>query len=126
MLLWENNAETSPGFAGYRLYRTEGQYSPDFQEIFACGTGTANTTIVNSYEDLILATNTGYHYYITTFDDGSSNDGISLESSKCWTRTNRPAILTVNPVILTDLYVDPTGDDNNTAGNIEGILLKTR
>jgi len=114
LLFWDNNAETSPGFAGYKLYRAEWHFETDYQEIFACGQGTANLTLVNSYVDSILEDSTYYFYYITAFDDGSANNGIPLESSKFWTRTNWPAYLIDHPVVPADLYVDPAGDDSNS------------
>ena len=114
LLFWDNNAETSPGFAGYKLYRAEWHFETDYQEIFACGQGTDNLTLVNSYVDSILEDSTYYFYYITAFDDGSANNGIPLESSKFWTRTNWPAYLIDHPVVPADLYVDPAGDDNNS------------
>lgn len=114
LVFWDNNAETVPGFTGYKLYRAEGYYDTDYQEIFACGQGTANLTLVNSYEDSVLDDSTDYYYYIIAFDDGSTNNGVPLESSKFWTRTNRPAYLIDHPLVYADLYVNPAGDDNNT------------
>ena len=122
LLFWSNDAETSPGFAGYKLYRAEGRFETDYQEIFACGLGTSNITLVNSFEDSIVEDSTDYFYYITSFDDGSSNNGIPLESSMFWSRTERPASLTDNPVVPTDLYVSPIGNDNNTGLSIDDPL----
>lgn len=92
MLQWSNNAESWPGFAGYRLYRAIHTPDTTFQEIFSCGPG------VNSFDDITAARGFDYYYYIVSFDDGSNNTGQmnptgSLQSSLFYTRTNEPAFL---------------------------------
>ncbi|MBL7135690.1 MAG: fibronectin [Candidatus Marinimicrobia bacterium] len=77
-LLWNNSAESSPGFAGYKIYCAEGRYDTTFQEIFACGPGTDHPDVVNSYEDTDVTYGHDYYYYIVSFDDGSANNGIPL------------------------------------------------
>ncbi len=97
-LSWSNNAESSPGFAGYRIYRA--QYLPDttYQEIFACGSGTTHPQVVNEYEDTDPARGFDYYYYIVSFDDGTKNNTNAnpkgaLQSSRFYTQTTRPAKL---------------------------------
>jgi len=102
ILNWGKNAETHPGFAGYRVFRA--MHTPDttFTEIFACGKGTENPTLVNSYDDVSAVRGFNYYYYIVSFDDGSNNNsslnpGGSLQSSLFLTRTNEPAFLKRQP-----------------------------
>ncbi len=94
-LSWSNNAESHPGFSGYRIYRSIFQPDTTFDLIYECG-GTSGNPIVNEYDDTDLQRGFDYYYYITTFDDGSANDfhpGVPLESSKFYTLTNSPAFL---------------------------------
>jgi len=98
MLRWSRNAESWPGFAGYRIYRAIHTADTTFDEIFACGRGTDNPQIVNAYDDVKAVRGFDYYYYIVSLDDGSNNDaqlnpGGSLYSSLFYTRTNEPAHL---------------------------------
>ncbi|MCA9742201.1 fibronectin [candidate division KSB1 bacterium] len=97
-LSWANNAETHPGFAGYRVYRAVAKFDTTYDVIFECGPGTANPQIVNEYDDTTPVRGFAYYYYITSFDDGSNNSspanpGGELESSLFWTQTTQPAML---------------------------------
>lgn len=97
-LSWSNNAESWPGFAGYRVYRQVAHYDTTFDMIYECGPGT-NTPVTNSYDDTSAVRGFSYYYYITTFDDGTNSPGTVLnpsgvlESSLFWTRTIEPAFL---------------------------------
>ncbi len=99
-LSWSKTAETWPGFAGYKIYRAVGKYDTTYQQIFACGKGTGNPTLVTEFEDTTAIRGKAYYYYMTSFDDGSNNPGTpgnpagALESSIFWTRTIEPAFLT--------------------------------
>ena len=105
MLSWSKDAESTPGFAGYKVYRAISKYDTTFDLIFACGKGTDNPEVVNSYNDFTAIRGQSYYYYLTSFDDGSNNlvssytaenrpnpPGI-LESGMFWTRTTEPAYL---------------------------------
>jgi hypothetical protein len=95
-LTWSNNAESWSNFRGYKLYRAINIPDTTYDMIFECGPGTANPTIVNSYDDLTPQRGFDYYYYISSYDDGSTNDvkpGVPLESSKFLTMTNEPAYL---------------------------------
>jgi hypothetical protein len=122
-LLWDTSAESWPKFAGYRVYRAVGLYDTAYQEIFACGAGTANPTIVNSYDDVTVVEGLDYYYYIQTFDDGTNVEGRPLHSSLFWTRTNAPARLSDKVYVDADLYVSPNGSDINSGLTPENPLL---
>ncbi len=113
ILEWADNAESWPGFAGYRIFRARDIPDTTYQEIFACGKGTDNPTIVNRYEDTEASRGFDYYYYIVSFDDGSNNDGTfnpagSLQSSRFLTQTNEPANLKRPPGnSLEDIRVVP-------------------
>ena len=92
-LSWANNAESWPGFAGYRVFRAIGQFDTTFTEVFACGRGTANPQVVNSYDDVTAVRGQSYYYYVASFDDGSKSNGTELRSSLFWTRTIEAARL---------------------------------
>jgi hypothetical protein len=72
-LKWTDNAESWPGFAGYKVYRSI--HTPDtlFNEIFACGKGTDHPQVVNSFDDITATRGFDYYYYVVSFDDGKSN-----------------------------------------------------
>lgn len=98
MLSWSNNAETFPGFAGYRLYRSIHKADTTYKEIFACGPGTENPEIVNTFDDITAQRGFDYYYYLVSFSDGSNNNspanpGGPLHSSMFYTRTTEPAKL---------------------------------
>ena len=85
-------------FGGYKIFRAEGKPDTVFTEIFACGAGTKNPQIVNTFDDLTAVRGFSYFYYISAFNDGSNNNTNAnphgpLYSSKYYTRTTEPAFL---------------------------------
>jgi hypothetical protein len=113
-LEWSNNATTWPNFAGYEIYRSKENPDTAFEKIFACGPNTSHPVIVHAYNDSSVNLDEGYYYYIITFDDGSTNNGIPLHSSIFWTKTNIATYPDSIPGVFADLYVSPSGDDNNS------------
>lgn len=98
MLKWSNNAESYPGFAGYKIYRAIHQADTTYKELFACGAGTSNPQVVNEFADMTAQRGFDYYYYIVSFSDGSNNNsqanpGGPLYSSMFYTRTTEPAKL---------------------------------
>ncbi|MFH1319266.1 MAG: fibronectin, partial [Bacteroidota bacterium] len=91
VLSWAKNAESAPGFAGYNIYRAK--FVPDTTyELIK----TINGSGTNLYPDLTPQRGFDYYYYITAFNDGSTNDvnpGVPLESGKFYTMTSEPAFL---------------------------------
>lgn len=98
-LEWTNESEQGiDDFGGYRIYRALGRPDTTFEEIFACGIGTANPQIVHEFDDTTPQRGFSYYYYIVAFDDGSENDtpanpGGSLHSNPEYTITTEPARL---------------------------------
>ncbi len=89
VLSWANNAESSPNFAGYNIYRAIVVPDTTYDLI-----ATMNGAGVNIYNDLSPLRGTDYYYYITAFDDGTVDpSGSVLESSKFYTMTSEPAFL---------------------------------
>jgi len=113
-IAWADNAVIWSNFAGYEIYRSTNFISPDFELIFSCGLGTPNSAIVHTFNDSSVIAGTDYYYFIQVFDDGSTNNGVPLKSSKFWTLTNEPATLTNNPGVYADLFVSTGGNDNNS------------
>lgn len=96
LLDWEDNAESWPNFVGYRVYRAIHKPDTTFDMIFECGPGTSNPDVVSEFMDRTAQRGFDYYYYVTSFDDGTTNishPGVSLESSLFWTRTIEPAYL---------------------------------
>jgi len=140
-LKWSNNAESWPGFAGYKIYRAI--HTPDtlFEEIFACGKGTKNPQVVNSFDDMTAIRGFDYYYYIVSFDDGSKNQttanpGGSLHSGIFYAKTINPTNLkrkageslsdiriVPNPYSIRarDLQFGDSGPDRIMFYNIPGI-----
>jgi hypothetical protein len=94
---WSASAESSPNFAGYKLYRSEGKTDTTYDLIYECGKG------VLSYDDQSAKRGSNYYYYIQTKSDGSDNPGNPalnipagepLVSSRYYTMTNNPTFLT--------------------------------
>lgn len=91
--------ESANGFRGYRLFRAEGRSDSTFRVIFECGPGTANPQVAYAFDDVTPIRGVNYYYYITSFGDPSANTGGgltpagSLESSRFYTQTYRPAQL---------------------------------
>ncbi|NQV42221.1 MAG: fibronectin [Candidatus Marinimicrobia bacterium] len=91
-------SEEDPNFGGYRLYRGIGSADTTHEEIFACGYGTENPTLVYEYDDLSPSRGQSYYYYIVAFNDGSNNQTDlnpkgPLHSSRYYTQTTQPATL---------------------------------
>jgi len=119
---WDDVAESAGDFAGYRVYRASGNPGPTVQEnqligqwerVFACGAGTGNS-LTHEYEDDAAKRGVAYYYYVTAFDDGTSNDpGVFgtkevLESGRYRNRTTRAAHLTRPPgELLSEIRVVP-------------------
>jgi hypothetical protein len=134
-VLWGNESESASDFAGYRIYRTEG--APDYDEsggqvvgkwipIYECGAGTANPTVVHSYDDASAVRGVAYFYYVSAFDDGSENVadvrgvGESLESGQFLNRTTVGAHLTRTAGTLASVRVVPN-PFNITARDLQFI-----
>jgi len=106
-IAWGTESETADDFAGYRIYRAQGDvfYNADevevgdWQKIFECGEGTDNLT-THSYEDTTAERGQEYYYHVAAFDDGLSNaPGVngereSLESGRYLNMTTVPATRT--------------------------------
>jgi hypothetical protein len=88
-LSWASNAESWPNFKGYRVYRAIAKPDTFYTMIYE----TDPSNVLNSYNDTDARRGFDYYYYVTSFDDGSTNNGISLESSKFYTMTNKGAFL---------------------------------
>ena len=109
-LKWSNEPESWPNFSGYRIYRAMFQPDTFFQKIYECG-GNSGNPIVHEFWDTTAVRGFDYYYYITSFDDGTTNDihpGEPLESSMFYTMTNEPAHLVRAPgKSLADIRVVP-------------------
>ncbi|MGH7494434.1 MAG: hypothetical protein ACREOO_18840 [bacterium] len=91
-LTWSNNAESSPNFRGYRIYRAVAKPDTFYQKVFE----TQVPNVVNHFDDTSAQRGFDYYYYIESFDDGSTNDahpGVPLASSRFYTITSLPAFL---------------------------------
>jgi hypothetical protein len=94
-LTWAQNAESSPNFNGYEVWRSKGivdQPNAIYEKIFECD----KTNLVNTYDDKSAQRGVDYYYYVVSKDDGSTNDahpGTPLVSSKFYTMTNKAAYL---------------------------------
>ena len=91
-LTWSNNAESHPGFAGYKIFRALGQPDTTYEMIAELPAGTGQ------FDDVTAARGFDYYYYIVSYDDGTNNNGGinpagSLQSSRFYTQTNDPARL---------------------------------
>lgn len=78
-------------FAGYKVYRSEGRDDSTFTLIFTCG-GSSGNAVTNEYIDREVRRGFAYYYYVTAYDDGSSNTwgiqpGQSFQSSIFGNRT---------------------------------------
>jgi len=90
-LEWESVADVTdwqtkqPDFAGYRIYRTEGNYINVYSELAEIIGDTTN------YTDRAVERGKKYYYAVTAFDNGSQNTtglypGQPLESSRYYNR----------------------------------------
>ena len=99
-ITWEASpSEGEAGFGGYRLFRGIGKPDTTYEEIFACGVGTENPGIVNTFDDLTPVRGFSYYYYLVAFSDGSNNTSGAanptgeLQSGMFYTKTTEPAFL---------------------------------
>jgi hypothetical protein len=106
---WGSESESTPDFAGYRVYKAIANPGPVFMEdtllgswnkIFECGEGTDNA-LTHTFYDVEAKRGQAYYYYVTAFDNGVANEpdvwgqGESLESGKYLNRTTgEPPALT--------------------------------
>jgi len=120
-IMWGNESESAPDFAGYRVYRAIGNPGPaviggeligSWHPIFECGKGTANP-LTYSYEDTEASRGIAYFYYVTAFDDGIGNVADvhgrkeSLESGGSLNMTTKGAYLTRAAGTLSTVRVVP-------------------
>jgi len=109
-LKWADNAESWPNFSGYRIYRAMFQPDTFYQKIYECG-GNSGNPITHEFLDTTAVRGFDYYYYITSFDDGTTNDvqpGVPMESSRFYTMTNEPAHLVRAPgASMADIRVVP-------------------
>jgi len=99
-LSWQPSpSEEDPDFGGYRIFRSVAKPDTTYDEIFACGLGTENPEIVNTYDDLSPIRGFSYYYYLVAFNDGSNNQSGDtnprgqLHSGRFYTQTTTPAFL---------------------------------
>ncbi len=94
-LTWADNADKTPHFNGYVIYRSEGlvkDYRAVYEKIFECSAA----DVVHSYDDTSATRGFNYYYYIQSKDDGTQNDvkpGVPLYSSRFLTMTSVAANL---------------------------------
>ncbi|MCF7808834.1 MAG: fibronectin [Candidatus Marinimicrobia bacterium] len=91
-------SESDADFGGYRLFRAIGKSDTVHTEIFACGKGTSNPTIVHEFEDTTPVRGQSYFYYVVAFNDGSNNQTEmnpkgELHSGRFYTQTTQGAYL---------------------------------
>ncbi|MFC2088936.1 fibronectin [Calditrichota bacterium] len=102
ILDWTGNAESWPNFQGYNIYRAIFVPDTTYELLYTASAGE------NQYYDLSPQRGFEYYYYITSFDDGSTHNGVALESSKFYTMTNEPAFLRRPPGSrLSDIRIVP-------------------
>jgi hypothetical protein len=138
---WGNESETAGDFAGYRVYRAEGDWWTHIPEgetsligaweiVYECGVGTGNP-VTFTYEDTTAKINIAYFYAVTAFDDGQTNiadfhgQTESLESSMFLNMTQRAAyrlkdaaanldkvVIVPNPFNISASELQYTGEPN--------------
>ena len=100
---WTNEAESSPGFDGYNLYRLK--FKPD-TTLFAYNVNQGLLNPIdesiatlwkldagqNEFQDVTAERGFDYFYFLEAFDNGT-NDNKILNSSKFYTITNKAASL---------------------------------
>ncbi len=115
---WSNSAESWDTFAGYRLYRASMVYDTTYTLIAELGPGETY------YEDRTPTRGFDYFYYVTTIDNGSTNNGVPLESSLFYTRTNKAAYLRRPPEAVLDRIRIVPNPYNVKARNFMGQPLQ--
>lgn len=127
-LTWSDNAFTShPNFEGYRLYRAKGQVDSTYHLL--ADLNMTDGTIAHEYSDMTAERGQLYFYYITAYDDGSTNiiaPGVGMESSAFYTRTNKGAqmkkppaegldgiTIVPNPYIISNNSLQYIGEKNS-------------
>ena len=101
---WED-VSNEPGLVGYRIYRTKDDYTNLYELIY--DTKDAPDALTTQYIDTDVELMNNYFYYVTAYNDGSSNTtglypGQSLESSHYLNRHMNP----VKPGIKTQSSMD--------------------
>ncbi|MEA3287665.1 MAG: hypothetical protein U9Q77_09870 [Candidatus Marinimicrobia bacterium] len=95
LLNWADNATFHPKFEGYRLYRAKGTKYDTYEEIMDCNL--TDNNVVQEYSDISAERGQLYFYYIVSYDNGDHPgefyEGVQLESSPFYTRTNKGATL---------------------------------
>ncbi|MEW6511799.1 MAG: fibronectin type III domain-containing protein [Bacteroidota bacterium] len=76
-----------PNLVGYDIYRATGQPDTFYTKVASVDKS------VTSYDDTTPQRSINYYYYIVSRDDGTTNAGVPLTSSKFLTMTNTPAFL---------------------------------
>jgi len=111
-LQWTSESEDDSKFVGYKIYRSI--HTPDTTFEMHIDLKPSDLTMEGKYyvyNDTSLSRGFDYYYYITAYDDGSTNDikpGVPLESSKFYTMTVEPARLKRLPGnSLADIRVVP-------------------
>jgi len=139
-LEWEDMREVPDPVTGvpdldhYKIYRKKGAYLVNFRED-EFGKGINYQLLaevpkdVTEYYDTTAVRGESYHYYVTTVDDGTQNDGLfygtKLESSHYSNRTKSAAVafkaaplhvdsvrVVPNPYIISGGDLNFTGDNN--------------
>ena len=118
---WGTESESASDFAGYRVYRAQGnpggrlmsgQWVGTWKLVYECGKGTANP-LAHSYDDITAERGQAYYYYVAAFDDGLQNGadawGVkkSLQTGPYVNRTTRAAYLTKPAGTLSTVRVVP-------------------
>lgn len=94
-LSWSNNAESSPHFDGYIVYRSIGNVLDPlthYVKIWECD----KSNLTNSYDDKTPVRGFDYYYAVLSKDDGTQNEvepGVPLYSNLVWTITSVAATL---------------------------------
>ena len=79
---WDYSGGLPPDVRGFKVYRAADIPDTTFTEVFS-----TSDPSVSSYEDKQAVRGFDYYYYLEAFD------GVSLVSSKFWTKTTEPASL---------------------------------